>query len=368
MKILVLTKRRYMGKDVLDDGYGRFYEIPKALAAQGHAVRGICLDYYRAGWTRERELGGVLWSSYSARRIGSGGLTGWLRASADAVSAFEPDVVVGSSDAINIAAAQRIAGRRGTQFVADLYDNFESYGLCRVPGAKAALRSAVRKADGVVCVSEQLRDFVADQYRPRGELTVIENAVPAGMFLRRDRDECRRRLNLPGDLKLVGIAGALTANRGIETVYAAYRNLAQRRPDIGLALAGPSDRDPATIGVPRVYYLGRLPYEDVPHFLGALDVGIVANEDSAFGRYCFPQKAQELLACGIPIVAARVGVMAQVLRECPRCLFEPGDAASLERAIEAQLADRRHVDVEVPTWSDQARKLARFMEGLCWGV
>ena len=45
MKILVLTKRRYMGKDLLDDRFGRFRELPLELARLGHQVRGLCLSY-----------------------------------------------------------------------------------------------------------------------------------------------------------------------------------------------------------------------------------------------------------------------------------------------------------------------------------
>ena len=45
MKILVLTKRQYMGKDLLDDRFGRFREIPLELARFGHQVLGICLSY-----------------------------------------------------------------------------------------------------------------------------------------------------------------------------------------------------------------------------------------------------------------------------------------------------------------------------------
>ena len=45
MKILVLTKRQYMGKDLLDDRFGRFRELPLELAKLGHEVTGICLSY-----------------------------------------------------------------------------------------------------------------------------------------------------------------------------------------------------------------------------------------------------------------------------------------------------------------------------------
>src|SRR4030095_17117421 len=45
MKILVLTKRQYMGKDLLDDRFGRFRELPLELARLDHQVHGLCLSY-----------------------------------------------------------------------------------------------------------------------------------------------------------------------------------------------------------------------------------------------------------------------------------------------------------------------------------
>ena len=39
MKILVLSKRQYMGKDLLEDRFGRFWELPLELAQLGHDVQ-----------------------------------------------------------------------------------------------------------------------------------------------------------------------------------------------------------------------------------------------------------------------------------------------------------------------------------------
>jgi hypothetical protein len=45
MKIFVLTKRQYMGKDLLDDRFGRFRELPLELAKLTR-VRHQRLTYY----------------------------------------------------------------------------------------------------------------------------------------------------------------------------------------------------------------------------------------------------------------------------------------------------------------------------------
>ena len=45
MKILVLTKRQYMGKDLLNDRFGRFRELPLELARLGHVIMGLATSY-----------------------------------------------------------------------------------------------------------------------------------------------------------------------------------------------------------------------------------------------------------------------------------------------------------------------------------
>jgi hypothetical protein len=39
-----------------------------------------------------------------------------------------------------------------------------------------------------------------------------------------------------------------------------------------------------------------LPFEKVPLLLNALDVGVICNTAKNFDRYCFPQKAREVMA------------------------------------------------------------------------
>ena len=60
-RITVLTKRQYMHKDLIDDKFGRFREIPLALSQKGHEVFGICLSYVskkekRIGWYYQQLL------------------------------------------------------------------------------------------------------------------------------------------------------------------------------------------------------------------------------------------------------------------------------------------------------------------------
>ena len=99
----------------------------------------------------------------------------------------------------------------------------------------------------------------------------------------------------------------------------------------------------------------------MPVFLNGLDVAVVCNRDSSFGRYSFPQKAWEIIACGVPLVAADVGAMKDLMRDHPQCLFTPDDPASLARAISGQLVKPTTIDGKVPSWSDLAAQLETFL-------
>jgi glycosyltransferase involved in cell wall biosynthesis len=102
----------------------------------------------------------------------------------------------------------------------------------------------------------------------------------------------------------------------------------------------------------------------VPRFFSALDLGVVCILDTAFGRYSFPQKAYEMLACGIPIAAADVGDIRSVLSAIPAALHRPDDAEDLARAITAQLSATRPPALHIPDWAEVMHPLQAALGSL----
>ena len=281
-------------------------------------------------------------------------------------ASFQPDVVLASSDMIYVVVGRRIAAGCGAAFVADLYDNYEIFASAAIPGLRRLYRRALDRADLVACVSPPLQRQVQDDVGRAGPTIVVENAVDRAVFRPRDRIAARTRLELPQDARIVGTAGALTASRGIDCVFEAYTALAADDPNLHLALAGP--RDVAIPDHPRVHDFGMLDWEAVPHLLSALDLGVVCNKDTAFARYCFPQKAYEMLACGVNVVAADVGVMSEMFAHAPGNLFAPGDAASLAAAVRHGLTAPPVNVGAIPTWDELAARLEHAMSGQIGGI
>jgi glycosyltransferase involved in cell wall biosynthesis len=367
MRIVFLCKRRYMAKDVIVDRYARLYEIPRQLANLGHQVLGLCLSYYgdeEGEWFHETDSGELRWVSRSVGRGVVPGLLRYPRRALQSARHFQPDIIIAASDIPHVLLGHWLARRLNVPFVADLYDNFESFGLARIPASVRAFRRAVREADVVTCTSHTLAQHVRDTYRATGTVIAMPSTVDKDIFRVRDKAECRRALGLPEHAKLIGTAGGLHADKGVVTLYEAYARLAADDPSLHLALAGPADKRLPPPKGPRVRYLGCLPHEQVAMLFSALDVGVIYLRDSPFGRFCFPQKAYEMAGCGLPIVAAEVGDMRHLLANHPKSLYRPDDAGDLAESVREQLQAPQVPEVQIDDWQTIVRQLEPTLYGL----
>jgi glycosyltransferase involved in cell wall biosynthesis len=353
MRIAFLCKRRYMGKDVIDDRYARLYELPHQLARLGHDVLVLCVGYQGQadGESEHEALTGRL--RFVARGIRSpwiSAILGYPSWAEGKVRSFAPDIIMGASDIPNIVLASRLARRLSIPLVVDLYDNFESFGQARIPGMVTALRRATRRAAVVTTTSESLADYVRSSYRAKGVVVALPSTVDKAIFHPRDRAESRRVLGLPTDAILVGTAGGLHRAKGIGELFDAWTELSTD-PRIHLVLAGPMDGSVAIPTGDRVHYLGQLPHDGVASFFSALNVATVCVLDTPFGRYCFPQKAYEILATGTPVVASAVGDMKHLLRTTPQLLYRAGDVHDLADRIRQAIDHPVTVDVTITDWA-----------------
>jgi teichuronic acid biosynthesis glycosyltransferase TuaC len=372
MRILVLSKRQYMGKDLLDDRFGRFREIPLELARMGHNVKGFAISYRRReeGLTEDSDAAAsatVGWHCINASRRFCPRVGTVVSHAVQIAKNFKPDLIWAASDAYVTTFGAWLATRSGTRCVIDLYDNFEAFRASKFPGVLPLFRRAVKKTDGVTCFSTRMANHVTGAYGRSKPTAVIESAMRSDLFYPQDRNVCRQRLGLPLDGQIIGTAGALDSSRGIETLFGAYEQLAKKHHDLHLALAGPRKaRLPIPKG-PRIHDLGNLPHESVPRFINSLDVSIICYRHSPQGEFSFPQKAYEIAACRAPLVAAAVGSMNELLQGHPECLYEPENLDSLATAIRRQLQLKTTIETPVPSWADSARQLDVFFQRIVDG-
>jgi teichuronic acid biosynthesis glycosyltransferase TuaC len=364
LNIVFVCKRYYTGKDVVSHRFGRLYEIPKQLALLGHHVTVLCMDYRNSdpqeGFVDRFENGGACWNVIPLRNL----LNIKIIAILQRVEASRPDIVMGSSDIPCLWVAKKLASRMKVPYVADLYDNYESFGQARIPGFRRILRGCIKRADVVIAVSRVLQAKVSHEREPQMPIVVMTNGILRSSFFIGDKISARVNLGLPMGVKLIGTAGNLSRMKGLDTVYEAWRQIEMLADNVFLVLAGRIEKKFPVPRGPRVIYLGELSEQQVGQLFRALDVGIIPAHDSVFGRYCFPQKLYEMVGSGLPVVAARVGAIGEILHQTPELLFTAGDSKSLLAATLLQIEQQKLTEIEIMEWAGLVADLEPVLLGL----
>lgn len=204
-------------------------------------------------------------------------------------------------------------------------------------------RQLLRRVDSVSFVSRHQRStFEAIRLVPENapviglgvDPTYYRPATPA------ERQSARRRFEIEDDRPVVGYAGRLDPDKGIETLLGALALLPEPRP-VTLVGGGPSTyrRDGEAYAArlrsaagPHVRFVGR--QTDVRPLLWAADVVVVPSVfQEPAGRVPL-----EAMACGVSTVASRVGGIPESFPEgYESLLVRPGDARELARVLQAVL-------------------------------
>jgi glycosyltransferase involved in cell wall biosynthesis len=360
MKILILTKRQYTGKDLLDDMYGRMFEIPEELSQLGHEVRGITLSYRRrpSGNFKPKN---VPWKSINCIPFSPIGTLVYLYRVYKEVKYHSPDVIWAGSDAWHLITAWIMNKIIGTKYVIDFYDNYESFKMSSLWPQKVLMKYAAQLADGITVVSTTLHNYIQNKYITNTSILVLGNAVDTRKFKSMNQFECRERLKLPKDRVLVGTAGSISENRGIAVLFKGFKIISEQLPNSALVIAGQKDFNTKHFKSLNIIDLGILEYSDIPILLNALDVFVICNTDSSFGRYCYPQKYAEIISCHSNFVAADVGEMRILLKDHANHLFAHNDENDLSKKIQNILLNKNNKPLNPITWRDRAANLDRYL-------
>jgi len=222
---------------------------------------------------------------------------------------------------------------------------------------------AARRAAAVVTVSQALKRATEQLGVDPAKISVLRNGVDAHAFRPLDRDTERSRLGVTGGLLLS--VGNLVDLKGHDLVI---RSLAAL-PDTMLCLVGEGpDRGRLEalvrdVGVgDRVRFVGQVPQSELPRYYSAADALVLASS-----REGWPNVLLEAMACGTPVVSARVGGTPEVVTSrAAGVLFEPRTVDALRDAIQGLLKNppersetRRHA--ERFSWDETTRgQLALF--------
>jgi glycosyltransferase involved in cell wall biosynthesis len=193
----------------------------------------------------------------------------------------------------------------------------------------------------VIVVSEFVRRLVVESGVPAAKVELIPDGVEIPSAL--SDAEARRRVRArwkfrPADF-VIGHVGAFTREKGQDIAAEAYGEVVKKIPQARLVLAGEGcERARQGLGAGAAAAGIRLfgPQENLSDFLWALDLYVMPSRSEGLGS-----SALLAMAHGLPVVAARVGGLPELVEEGRTgWLVEPESPPSLARAIVLAAGDR----------------------------
>jgi glycosyltransferase involved in cell wall biosynthesis len=232
-------------------------------------------------------------------------------------------------------------------------------------------RRAACRADGVVTLSQQLRDRIIDWGVAPERITVIGNAVDTEKFKPRNRPiDTVAPLSLKGET-IIGFIGSLVDYEGVDDLITATEILLKNGKNIGLLVVGDGrerrsleHRAKKLIQAGRAHFVGQIPPDEVAQYYQICDIFPLPRKDSELSRLVPPLKPLEIMAMGKALIVSNLPALQEVgVSGQTHMTSRAGDPKSLADAMAQLVANdaiRDCLGRKARKWVVSERSLARM--------
>lgn len=207
------------------------------------------------------------------------------------------------------------------------------------PARAAQLRWAAKQAFAVVPVSEALKQRLVQIGVDEQKVSVIPTGVDRDAFAPIPKSAARAALGLDPGRRMIVFVGNLLRAKGVYELLAAFDRLAREHPELDLAIVGDGPERSALTErtrqaglTQRVLLPGRVAHSSVANWINASDLLCLPSH-----REGLPNVLLEAMACGVPVVATRVGGIPEAVTADTGELVPPEDEVALVAALKRAL-------------------------------
>ena len=190
-------------------------------------------------------------------------------------------------------------------------------------------------ADSIVAVSNEVRDVINIFRGSESKVTAIRNGVNVTRFRPRQDHKAKKDI-------VIGFVGTLKPWHGVSTLIEAFAQAKPLVENLKLCIIGDGPEKERLIAqtsrlAPEtnsaITWEGAVDSVEVPQKLQGFDIA-VAPYPALDHFYFSPLKILEYMACGLPIVASRIGQIKElIIHEKSGLLVTPGSSEALKNAI-----------------------------------
>ena len=232
----------------------------------------------------------------------------------------------------------------------------------------------LKKLKGMVVITQKLKDLLIERGISPDKILVAPDGVDLGEFdIKESKEECRQRLNLPQDKKIVLYTGHLYEWKGAQTLADASPYLPE---DVAVCFVGGTEEDVQKFKIQNTKYkirvMGHRPHSEIPYWLRASDILVLPNsgKEDISKLWTSPMKMFEYMAARRPIVASDLPSLGEILNESNSVLVKPDSPEKLAEGIkkildDPQLAQRissqAFKEVQNYSWRGRTKKILEFL-------
>jgi len=185
-----------------------------------------------------------------------------------------------------------------------------------------------RYVNGYIFITKGLKKFYETKIKLDSKsFDIIPSGVDLNLFSGKNPSVIRDKYNIKKDDFLLGYVGGISKMRDLDFIIKSFKKLDNKNKDYRLMFVGDGDdkKHLETLAKElqiqnKVIFTGRVPYEQVPNYMSAFDVGLCHLPDKLVFRYSFPMKILEYLGCGTPVLASDIEAHREIAK-CIECIF-----------------------------------------------
>jgi glycosyltransferase involved in cell wall biosynthesis len=232
------------------------------------------------------------------------------------------------------------------------------------PARRSGTIAAVRSADGVVAVSQDLADNIVSLGAEPERVRVVYNGLDKTLFFPGSKAAARAQLGIEGPQPQLLFVGNLVPVKGIDRLLKACANLKLQGLNCTLHLVGdgllrrPLEYLAHTLGIAdQLLWHGSMPQAALPLWYRAADLVVLPSRSEGV-----PNVLLEASGCGTPWVASRVGGIPEIEHLGTNKLIDSESVGELVVAIREML-NVEHADDAAPgSVEDGVLRLYKFLE------